>query len=66
MEKILLKNTENPASADINEYLKSGGYKDLSKAFELQPKDIIEEIKKSGLRGRGGAGFPTAMKWGFA
>lgn len=66
MEKILLKNTENPASADINEYLKNGGYKDLSKAFELQPKDIIEVIKKSGLRGRGGAGFPTAMKWGFA
>ncbi len=66
MEKILLKNIENPNSADINEYFKVGGYKNLSKAFELQPKDVIEEIKKSGLRGRGGAGFPTAMKWSFA
>ncbi len=66
MEKILLKNIENPNSADIDEYFKVGGYKNLSKAFELQPKDVIEEIKKSGLRGRGGAGFPTAMKWSFA
>ncbi|MBI5051097.1 MAG: NADH-quinone oxidoreductase subunit NuoF, partial [Nitrospirae bacterium] len=66
MEKILLKNIENPNSADINEYLKTGGYKNLQKAFTLQPKDIIEEIKKSGIRGRGGAGFPTGMKWGFA
>ncbi len=66
MEKILLKNIENPNSADIKEYLKIGGYKNLPKALELQPKDIIEEIKKSGLRGRGGAGFPTAMKWSFA
>ncbi len=66
MEKILLKNIENPNSAEINEYLKIGGYKNLSKAFELQPKKIIEEIKESGLRGRGGAGFPTAMKWSFA
>ena len=66
MEKILLKNIENPNSADINEYLKIGGYKSLSKAFEMQPKDIIGEIRESGLRGRGGAGFPTAMKWSFA
>jgi len=66
MEKVLLKNIENPESFDIKEYLKIGGYKNLSKAFELQPKDIIEEIKKSGLRGRGGAGFPTGMKWSFA
>jgi NADH-quinone oxidoreductase subunit F len=66
MEKVLLKNIENPNSADIDEYLKIGGYKNLSKAFELQPKNIIEEIRKSGLRGRGGAGFPTGMKWSFA
>ncbi len=66
MEKILLKNIENPNSADIDEYLKLGGYKNISKAFELQPRDITEEVKKSGLKGRGGAGFPTAMKWNFA
>ncbi len=66
MEKILLKNTENADSADIDVYIKTGGYKGIPKAFELKPSEIIEEIKKSGLRGRGGAGFPTGMKWGIA
>ncbi|MBI4697688.1 MAG: NADH-quinone oxidoreductase subunit NuoF [Nitrospirae bacterium] len=66
METILLKNIENPNSAEISEYLKTGGYRNLSKALALKPKDIIEETKKAGLRGRGGAGFPTAMKWSFA
>lgn len=66
MEKVLLKNIENPNSADIKEYRKIGGYKNISKACRLQPKDIIEEVKKAGLRGRGGAGFPAAMKWSFA
>ncbi len=66
MEKFLLKNIENPNSADIAEYIKTGGYKALSKALELKPSDIIDEVKRSGLRGRGGAGFPTGMKWAFA
>ena len=66
MENFLLRNIENPNSADINEYVKAGGYKNLSKALALDPRDILDEIKKSGLRGRGGAGFPTAMKWSFA
>lgn len=66
MEKILLKNIDNPNSADISEYIKTGGYKSISKVFDMQPKEVIEEVKKSGLRGRGGAGFPTAMKWNFA
>lgn len=66
MEKVLLKNTDNPNSADLNEYKKVGGYRSLSKALGFQPKGIIEEVKKSGLRGRGGAGFPVAMKWTFA
>ncbi len=66
MEKFLLRNTENHNSADIEEYIKSGGYKNLFRAFELQPSDVIEEVERSGLRGRGGAGFPTFMKWKFA
>ncbi|MBI5740950.1 MAG: NADH-quinone oxidoreductase subunit NuoF [Nitrospirae bacterium] len=66
MEKILLKNTDTGNSADINEYVKAGGYRGLSKALGLQPGDIVDEVKKSGLRGRGGAGFPTGMKWSFA
>ena len=66
MEKILLKNIDNPNSADIDEYLNAGGYSGLKKAMELEPADIIEEVSTSGLKGRGGAGFPTAMKWRFA
>src|SRR3989304_702768 len=66
MEKVLLKNIENPNSADIAEYKKAGGYRSLPKALEIQPKEVIETVKKAGLRGRGGAGFPVAMKWTFA
>ena len=66
METFLLRNIGNPNSADINEYIKAGGYKALAKALTLKPSDVIDEVKKSGLRGRGGAGFPTGMKWSFA
>ncbi len=66
MHKILLKNTENPDSHLIEEYLKVGGYANVSRAFDLKPEEIIDEVKQSGLKGRGGAGFPTAMKWSFA
>ncbi len=66
MGKVLLKNIENPNSADINEYIKAGGYRSLPKALGMVPKELIEEVKKAGLRGRGGAGFPVAMKWTFA
>jgi NADH:ubiquinone oxidoreductase subunit F (NADH-binding)/(2Fe-2S) ferredoxin len=51
----------NPES--IDEYIAIGGYEALSKAFTMKPEQIIEEIKTSGLRGRGGAGFPTGRKW---
>jgi NADH:ubiquinone oxidoreductase subunit F (NADH-binding)/(2Fe-2S) ferredoxin len=48
----------------IEDYLASGGYSALSKVlFNMRPEEVIEEIRKSGLRGRGGGGFPTARKW---
>lgn len=46
-------------------YKKYGGYQTLAKALKMQPQQIIDEVKASGLRGRGGAGFPTGTKWGF-
>ena len=55
----------NPKS--IDDYLERDGYKALEKVLkEMGPEEVIEEIKKSGLRGRGGAGFPTGLKWEFA
>ena len=51
----------------IDEYIARDGYKALEKAlFDMTPQDVIDEISKSGLRGRGGAGFPTGKKWSFA
>ncbi|HUW63280.1 MAG TPA: NADH-quinone oxidoreductase subunit NuoF [Spirochaetia bacterium] len=53
----------NPES--IEEYIATGGYEGLEKVLGLSQQEVIDEIKKSGLRGRGGAGFPTGMKWQF-
>jgi len=50
---------------DIDTYLKAGGYKDLKKAVKMSRADIVNEVKTSGLRGRGGAGFPCGVKWSF-
>jgi NADH-quinone oxidoreductase subunit F len=66
-KKIVLRNcgTINPES--IEDYEKAGGYQALRKVLkEMTPEEIIEEVKASGLRGRGGAGFPTGLKWSFA
>lgn len=46
-------------------YLEAGGYESLEKALKMKPEEVIEEVKRSGLRGRGGAGFSTGMKWSF-
>src|SRR5688500_8316604 len=63
--KILTRRFGLPNSASIETYLASDGYKALEKALGMTPEQIIEEVKSSGLRGRGGAGFPTGMKWSF-
>ncbi|MGI8436600.1 MAG: NADH-quinone oxidoreductase subunit NuoF [Chthoniobacterales bacterium] len=52
-------------TTDLACYLKHGGYKQLKKAVEMSRNDIVNEVKTSGLRGRGGAGFPCGVKWGF-
>jgi NADH-quinone oxidoreductase subunit F len=54
------------ASEDIEDYLSNGGFRGLNKALSMDPSEIINEIKSSGLRGKGGAGFQTGMKWDFA
>ena len=62
--RIVLRNCGVINPEDINEYIGRDGYLALEKAlFEMKPEEIVEEIKKSGLRGRGGAGFPTGLKW---
>ena len=52
-------------NGSLDTYVKSGGYEGLRKALGMSPADVIETVKTAGLRGRGGAGFPTGVKWGF-
>jgi NADH-quinone oxidoreductase subunit F len=54
-----------PDTVWITRYIQTGGYKGLRKALTMTPQEVIEEVKASGLRGRGGAGFPTGVKWSF-
>ncbi len=65
--RIALRNCGTIDPENIEEYIARDGYKALANALTKQtPEEVIEIIKKAGLRGRGGAGFPTGMKWGFA
>jgi NADH-quinone oxidoreductase subunit F len=65
MEKILLKNVGKPDSHRIDTYLAGGGYKALEKALTIKPETLIQMVKDSGIKGRGGAGFPAGLKWSF-
>ncbi len=66
-KRIVLRNCGVIDPEAIDDYLAAGGYKAIKKALtEMSPQQVIDEITASGLRGRGGAGFPTGVKWGFA
>ena len=65
--RIVLSNCGRIDPEDIKEYIAAGGYEAAGRALtEMSPEKIIEEVKESGLRGRGGGGFPTGLKWQFA
>lgn len=63
--KILTLNLDHDDQCEIAAYEKRGGYQAIRKALKMDPAKVIEEVKASGLRGRGGAGFPTGLKWSF-
>ncbi len=66
-EKVVLKDAGHLDPEDIQEYIAHGGYLALEKVLKtMKPEDVVQEIKKSGLRGRGGGGFSTGMKWEIA
>jgi len=65
MERILTRNIDKERSESVSVYEAGGGYQSLRKALKLDPNDIQEEVKRSGLRGRGGAGFPMGVKFSF-
>lgn len=64
-ERIVLRNCGFINPEDIEDYILIGGYEGIKKALKMTPEKVIEEVKASGLRGRGGAGFPTGVKWEF-
>ena len=66
-QRVTLKDCGRIDPDDINDYIAHGGYQAIAKIlFELKPEDVVKEVLDSGLRGRGGGGFPTGRKWSFA
>ena len=65
MTQILFRNISMKGLHTMKVYEEQGGYQSLKKAFDQKPEEILEAVKASGLRGRGGAGFPTGLKWSF-
>ncbi len=63
--RVVLKNCGFIDPERIEDYVERDGYKGLANALKMSPDEVVEEVKKAGLRGRGGAGFPTGLKWGF-
>ncbi len=63
--KYLTEHYDKPEYRTLEGYKKYGGYEQLARALKMERQKIIDEVKASGLRGRGGAGFPTGVKWGF-
>jgi NADH-quinone oxidoreductase subunit F len=63
--RLLSRGWGDPRTRTLAGWKEMGGYEGLKRAFELGREGVIEEVKKSGLRGRGGAGFPTGLKWSF-
>ncbi len=65
-KKILLEHIDVPGIETYDVYRKQGGYTAVEKAIKtMSPEGVVEEVKKAGIRGRGGAGFPMGMKWSF-
>ena len=66
MTHILLRHRDTPGINQIDVYKKNGGFKSFEDAVKkMKPTEVTDVVKNSGLRGRGGAGFPTGMKWSF-
>ena len=64
-KQIVSSRFDTPDNHTLAVYQAGGGYGTLKKLFGMKPEAVTEEVKRSGLRGRGGAGFPTGIKWSF-